>query len=184
MSRIIRKLLHWIKRIYISMRFRAQGIEAINAILAHTTIGVAELLSRFGAKVGDECVIHGPLIIHNAAGDYSNLVVHNKVHIGRQVFLDLTGKIEIFEEAVISMNSTLLTHQDVGDRILQSRFPRKVSPLTIGRGAYLGACSTILAGCDIGRETMVGAGAVVVTQLPDNVLAVGVPARVIKHYSS
>jgi maltose O-acetyltransferase len=183
MSKIIRKLLHEINRLYISMRFKAQGIEAINAILTHTTIGVAEILTRFGATIGDACVIHGPLIIHNAAGNYSNLVVHNKVHIGRQVFLDLTDKIEIYEEAVISMNSTLLTHQDVGDRVLQARFPRKVSPLIIGRGAYLGACSTILAGCNIGSETMVGAGAVVVTPLPENVLAVGVPARVIKHYS-
>jgi acetyltransferase-like isoleucine patch superfamily enzyme len=183
MNRIIRKLLHKIKRTYIFMRYRAQGIEAINAILTHTTTGVTEIITSFGAIVGDECVIHGPLIIHNAAGNYSNLVVHNKVHIGRQVFLDLTGKIEIYEEAVISMNSTLLTHQDVGDRLLQARFPRKVSTLTIGKGAYLGACSTILAGCDIGSETMVGAGAVVVTPLPENVLAVGVPARVIKHYS-
>jgi acetyltransferase-like isoleucine patch superfamily enzyme len=178
-----RKFLHGIKFIYLSVRYRFQGIEAINAILTHTTTGVAEILSNFGAAVGEECVIHGPLIIHNAAGNYSNLVVHNRVHIGRQVFLDLTGKIEIHDEAVISMNSTLLTHQDVGKRLLQSRFPRKVSPLTIGRGAYLGACSTILAGSDIGSGTMVGAGAVVVTPLPENVLAVGVPARVIKRYS-
>src|SRR3982750_3064915 len=50
----------------------------------------------------------------------------------------------------------------------------------IGEGCYLGIGSSIIHGVSIGPWTTVGAGAVVVRDLPDNVTAVGVPARVIK----
>ena len=47
-------------------------------------------------------------------------------------------------------------------------------------GCYIGAGATILPDMIIGRNTIVGAGAVVNKNLPDNVTAVGVPARIIK----
>lgn len=49
-------------------------------------------------------------------------------------------------------------------------------------GCYIGAGSTILPDMVVGRNTIVGAGAVVNKNLPDNVTAVGVPARIIKTY--
>lgn len=50
----------------------------------------------------------------------------------------------------------------------------------IGEGAFLGAGSTVIPDVTVGRATVVGAGAVVTTNLPDGVVAVGVPARVIR----
>lgn len=49
-------------------------------------------------------------------------------------------------------------------------------------GCYIGAGVTILPDMVIGRNSIVGAGAVVNKSLPDNVTAVGVPARIIKKY--
>ena len=49
-------------------------------------------------------------------------------------------------------------------------------------GCYIGAGATILPDMVIGRNTIAGAGAVVNKNLPDNVTAVGVPARIIKTY--
>lgn len=46
--------------------------------------------------------------------------------------------------------------------------------------ARVGANATLLAGTTVGREAVVGAGAVVVHDVPDGMVAVGVPARVIK----
>ena len=48
----------------------------------------------------------------------------------------------------------------------------------IGAGAWLGSAAVVLA--DVGRGTIVGAGSVVTKPLPDNVIAAGVPARVIR----
>lgn len=50
--------------------------------------------------------------------------------------------------------------------------------VTIGAGAWIGTGAIILA--DVGKGTIVAAGAVVTKPLPDNVIAGGVPARVIR----
>jgi serine O-acetyltransferase len=51
---------------------------------------------------------------------------------------------------------------------------------TIGDGVYIGAGAKILGPVIIGSNTVIGANAVVVTDIPSNCLAVGVPARVIR----
>jgi acetyltransferase-like isoleucine patch superfamily enzyme len=48
----------------------------------------------------------------------------------------------------------------------------------VGAGSWIGSNAVVLA--DVGRNTIVGAGAVVTRALPDNVIAAGVPARVVK----
>lgn len=52
--------------------------------------------------------------------------------------------------------------------------------ITIGDGSWIGANSTIIGGVTIGKGSIIGAGSVVVESIPDNVLAVGVPAKVIR----
>ena len=54
--------------------------------------------------------------------------------------------------------------------------------VTVGSGSNLGANTTVIPGVTIGKNVVTGAGAVVVTDLPDNCLAVGVPAKVIKYF--
>ena len=53
---------------------------------------------------------------------------------------------------------------------------RKV--VTIGAGTWIGANAVVMA--DVGRNSIVGAGAVVTAPVPDGVLAAGVPARVVR----
>lgn len=50
--------------------------------------------------------------------------------------------------------------------------------VSIGEGAWVGSNAVIMA--DIGRDSIVGAGAVVTKPLPDKVIAGGVPARIIR----
>jgi acetyltransferase-like isoleucine patch superfamily enzyme len=47
-------------------------------------------------------------------------------------------------------------------------------------GAYVGAGAVILPSVTVGKNSMVGAGAVAVSDVPDHAVAVGNPARVIK----
>jgi UDP-2-acetamido-3-amino-2,3-dideoxy-glucuronate N-acetyltransferase len=53
----------------------------------------------------------------------------------------------------------------------------ELRPTLVRRGATLGANSTIVCGVTIGRYAFVGAGAVVVGDVPDFALVVGNPAR-------
>jgi acetyltransferase-like isoleucine patch superfamily enzyme len=51
-------------------------------------------------------------------------------------------------------------------------------PVRIGAGSWIGSNAVVMA--DVGRETIVGAGAVVTRPLPDRVVAAGVPAQVVR----
>ena len=51
------------------------------------------------------------------------------------------------------------------------------------KGAKIGANATILPGVVVGRNSLVGAGSVVVRDVPDGAVVVGNPAKVIKQVS-
>lgn len=54
-------------------------------------------------------------------------------------------------------------------------------PVTIGNDVWIGGNATILPGVKTGNNVIVGAGAVVTEDIPDNSLAVGVPAKVVRN---
>ena len=53
-------------------------------------------------------------------------------------------------------------------------------PIVIGNNVWLGGGVIVCPGVTIGENTVVGAGAVVVRDLPANVVAVGNPARIVR----
>ena len=53
-------------------------------------------------------------------------------------------------------------------------------PVYIGKNVWIGANATILAGVHIGNGSIIGAGSVVSKDIPDNVIAAGVPCKVIR----
>jgi acetyltransferase-like isoleucine patch superfamily enzyme len=155
---------------------RTLGIDAVSRYLVVADRADA-VLAAFGATIEGPGVIHGPLVIHNAEGDYRNLRIGANVHIGRLTLLDLTAPVVIERDTTISMGATILTHTDVGAIPLGGAMPRTVAATRIGSGSYLGANVTVLAGCDIGPGAVVGAGAVVTRPLPAGTRVGGVPAR-------
>jgi acetyltransferase-like isoleucine patch superfamily enzyme len=80
-----------------------------------------------------------------------------------------------------------------GAKILNDKYPRaitpsgnlksdsdwQVSPVTIHKGASIGAGSLILPGVKIGKFALIGAGSVVTNNIPDHALAYGNPAQVV-----
>lgn len=55
-------------------------------------------------------------------------------------------------------------------------------PITIGNNIWIGNNVTILGGVSIGSGSVIGANAVVVKDIPENCIAVGCPARIVKRY--
>jgi acetyltransferase-like isoleucine patch superfamily enzyme len=51
----------------------------------------------------------------------------------------------------------------------------------IKKNVWMGVNVTILAGVTVGENAIIGAGAVVTKDIPDNAVVVGNPARVIKY---
>jgi acetyltransferase-like isoleucine patch superfamily enzyme len=169
-----------LQRAWLAVAYRGAGIAAINRRLLLAD-RCESLLAQFGATVGDGCVLHGPLVVHNAEDDYRNLSIGNNVHVGRLVLLDLAERLTIEDDATVSMGATILTHADVGDRPLAEVYPRTTEPARVGSGAWIGANATVLPGCEIGARAVVGAGAVVSESVPDGAVVGGVPTRPLSH---
>lgn len=74
-----------------------------------------------------------------------------------------------------------ITH-DGGTLLFRDQIPdlEITKPIVVGDNVYIGNNVIILPGVRIGNNVVIGAGAVVSKDIPDNSVAVGVPARVIK----
>src|SRR5690606_21032638 len=62
--------------------------------------------------------------------------------------------------------------------------PRELGSITIGNNAWLGARTMVRYNVSIGDNSIVGMGAVVVKDVPPNVIVGGVPAKIISEVSS
>lgn len=142
-------------------RYLRDGIEGIAMELRTTTRHHADLLRQFGASVGAELSIHGPIHVVNAGTDFRNLRLGNRVHLGTDVLIDLADAVTIEDDATLSMRVSIVTHLDVGQGPLRAQRPREQGPVRIGRGAYLGLGATVLHGVTIGEGATIGAHALV-----------------------
>jgi acetyltransferase-like isoleucine patch superfamily enzyme len=110
------------------------------------------------------------------------MTIGDDVWIGQQCFFHSAGGLTIGSRVGIGPGVRILTsrHQEEGweKAILDSAL--ELAAVHIGEGSDIGAGATILPGVTIGRDVQVGAGAVVATDLPDRVVAAGVPARVLR----
>jgi len=95
------------------------------------------------------------------------------------VILDV-GRVAIGADVQIGPNVQLLTPTHPLDPDVRRTGLEAAEPITIEDNVWLGGGVIVLPGVTIGRDTVVGAGAVVAKDLPPAVLAVGNPARVIR----
>jgi UDP-2-acetamido-3-amino-2,3-dideoxy-glucuronate N-acetyltransferase len=134
-----------------------------------------ELVNLYGCSVGDETTIGAFVEIQKSAS------------IGRRCKISSHSFIC---EGVTIEDGVFIGH---GVTFTNDRFPRAVTgsgslkresdwilqPTTVREGATIGSGATLLPGIVVGRWAMIGAGTVVIDDVPDFALVVGVPGRVI-----
>ena len=86
---------------------------------------------------------------------------------------------EVFIGHGVMFTNDLFPRATNADGSLQTDDDWELATTVIKRGASIGSNATIVAGVDIGKGALVGAGAVVTHDVPDHALVVGVPARVV-----
>lgn len=104
------------------------------------------------------------------------------VKIGKNVFINnnLTcmslGEVTIEDNVMIAPNVTILTN----NHDLEDHQVLTYKPIHIRENAWIGAGAFILPGVTIGKNAVVGAASVVTKDIPDNCVAVGSPAKIIR----
>ena len=174
-------------RLFIEMFTRSQIrlwiVHAMLMPMPHViSVRVRPRLYRLiGFNIGSGVIIVRNLIIEiDEQGSYGNLVLGNNSYIGRDCFVGLNARVELEENAGLAPFCEIhVDDHDLGNPIRRMG-PITSRPVKIGRGAFVGTGSVILAGVTIGEGAVIGARSVVTRDIPAHSIAVGSPAQVIK----
>jgi len=120
---------------------------------------------------------------------YSSLIVKKGVlsigdnsFIGERAMLVANDRVQLGDDCLIAANVTIRDqnhgmNSTLGIYRLQEM---AVNKIIIGNNVWIGANSVVLKGVSIGDNTAIGANAVVNKDIGNNVLAVGIPAKITK----
>lgn len=136
-----------------------------------------ELLAQLFAEIGEGCYIEPPLHA-NWGGRH--------VHFGRNIYanfnLTLVDDTHIYvgDFTMLGPNVVLATGGHPILPELREKGYQYNAPIRIGRNCWLGAGVVVVPGVTIGDNAVIGAGSVVTRDVPANVVAVGVPCRILR----
>lgn len=112
--------------------------------------------------------------VSHVSRSLTGIEIHPAARIGPGLFIDHGMGVVIGETAEIGENVTLLQGVTLGGTSLK----REKRHPTIGNNVTIGAGAKIIGGFTIGDGSRVGAGSVVVREVPPNCVVVGVPGRI------
>lgn len=126
----------------------------------------------------------------NLGGIYSNSISPDsqigsydvEIGIGTNILPNsvISNSVKIGKGCIIYYN-VIITHDcNVGDFVELSPNAILLGRVEVGDFSHIGANATILPNVKIGKNVIIGAGAIVNKNIPDNCVAVGIPAKIIK----
>lgn len=135
------------------------------------------LLKEMLGDCGEDVYIEAPF--------YANFGGHH-CHFGDKVYANYNltcvddTHIYVGDYTMIGPNVTIATASHPISPKLREEMYQYNLPVTIGRCCWIGAGAIILPGVTIGNNTVIGAGSVVTKDIPENVVAVGNPCKVLR----
>ena len=161
----------------VAARVRARRLCAeLNASDAADVARRTALLAELLGGVGEEVWIEPPF--HCDYGAQITLGDGVFINFGA-VLLDPTY-ITIGPQAQLGPNVQLLTADHPRDAATRASGAELARPITVGARSWLGGGVIVCPGVTIGEDSVVGAGSVVVRNVPSKVVAAGNPCRVIR----
>lgn len=140
----------------------------------------AELLKKLFGNIGENGWIEPPLRV--AYGSHT--------HIGKNFYANFNfilvddATVTIGDNVMVAPNVTISTAGHPIDPEIRITGQQFSLPVTIEDNVWLGTGVIINPGVVIGRNSVIGAGSVVTKSIPPNVVAAGVPCRVIREITA
>ena len=165
----------------------AQLLEELNAVkeIIHrynslypscTEERLSILKGLLGHIADDEFIVNQPFYC-----DYGK-----QISVGKRFFANFNltildeARVTIGDDCFIGPNVSIYTACHSTDPVERNTRIEWAEPVAIGDNVWIGGSVTILPGVSIGNNVTIGAGSVVTKDIPDNVVAVGNPCKVIK----
>ena len=150
--------------------------------------------SRGGVVLGNNVTIKSSFL-SNLIGLYQRSVIvartpEARIEIGNNVGMSgvtiyARESIKIGDNTRIGANTKIMDNDfhpvDPQMRLACSNENMGVRPIEIGENVFIGCNCLILKGTKVGNNSTIGAGSVVTGSIPDNCVAAGNPAKVLKH---
>jgi len=142
--------------------------------------------------IGNNEVRCSLLQIFKSQGFYTPSFIHKSVsmdastEIGNAVYIlpscSIMPYVQIGDNVMISMGVNIAHHVKIENGCFFSQGTNVGASITVQENAYVGIASTLMTGVkSIGRNSLIGAGAVVIKDVPNNAIMAGVPAKILKY---
>ena len=150
----------------IDSSFRGDAVLGVGDNITRRTLADRLNHLRWVTVVHPRAFVHRSVTLGEGTVIFAGAVVQPDVVVGRH--------------CIVNTNAAIDHDCILGDYVHLAPGTCLAGNVSVGEGAVLGAGGVGIIGITIGRWSVLGAGAVATTNIPDNVTAVGVPARVIK----
>lgn len=134
-----------------------------------------------GVDIDSRSHLYGETIIHTGSGGSLQIGANSHIHPKCQI-MAYKSKIQIGDEVQVAPNCAFYPY-DHGVKpgtLIQKQPLSSKGGIIIDDDVWLGYGVIVLSGVRIGKGAVVGAGSIVSKSIPDNCIAMGVPAKVVK----
>jgi|GEM_PF-896740 len=154
-------------------------------IIGQGSIIASGAILYWGARLGEDCIIADRAIVREKAslGDRVKIGKFSIVEYEAELADDVSvqGQVLIGERMTIGEGSFIGPHVSTAcDKHMNAISREDLQPPHIGRQVRIGENSTLHPGVNIGDGSIVGAGSLIVEDIPPKVVVMAAPARVIK----
>ena len=136
-----------------------------------------KFMKEMFAECGDHCYIELPF-----RANWGGHHVHfgNGIYANSNLTIVDDGHVYVGDKVMFGPNVTIATANHPIEPMLRAKGLQYNKDVYIGENTWIGAGVIIVPGVRIGRNTVIGGGSVVTKDIPDNVVAVGNPCRVLR----
>lgn len=135
-----------------------------------------KIIRELFGKAGDNCWIEPPFFC-----DYGyNITVGDNFYANTNCCILDCAKVALGNNVLLGPNVGIYTPEHAFDSEERAKGYERALPVEIGDNVWICGGVTIRGGVKIGSNSIIGAGSVVIRDIPDNVVAAGNPARVIR----